>query len=128
VSGPASIYPQAAQFIQDYTAKFGEPPQPFAAQAYDSAGIALHAIEMAAAYANDVPTRSAVAALVRATSGYEGITGMVTFDAFGDNEVAQYYIIEVGSSDPAKWSENTVFATIELASPLKALEQAMMGG
>jgi branched-chain amino acid transport system substrate-binding protein len=41
VAGPASIYPNAEQFIADYTEAFGEEPQPFSAQAYDATVIAI---------------------------------------------------------------------------------------
>lgn len=47
VAGPASIYPNAAQFIEDYTEVFGEAPQPFAAQSYDSTAIAIQALQAA---------------------------------------------------------------------------------
>jgi len=53
VAGPASAYPKAAKFAEDFKAKFGATPQPFAAQAYDSAGICLKAIEDAATAAQD---------------------------------------------------------------------------
>ena len=48
VSGPASVYPDAAKFVADFKAKFGNNPQPFAAQSYDCAAILLKAIENAA--------------------------------------------------------------------------------
>jgi branched-chain amino acid transport system substrate-binding protein len=109
-------------------AKFGEPPQPFAAQAYDSAGIALHAITLAAARAGGVPTRALVASIIRDTAGYEGITATYTFDAVGDPEIGLYYIIEVTSGDPAEWGNNTLLSEQQIASPLHALELSMMEG
>lgn len=121
VAGPATIYPDAAKFIEDYKAKFGEDPQPFAAQSYDSAAIALNAIYTAAVLAGDVPSRAAVASVVRATKGYKGLTGTVTFDAYGDNEVGLYYVLQVGSADPAAWGTNTLLKTLEIPSPYKAL-------
>jgi branched-chain amino acid transport system substrate-binding protein len=120
VAGPASIYPAAAQFIEDYVAKFGEDPQPFAAQAYDATAIAL--LGIAAAADGMAPTREAVAAAVRATEGYEGLTGNITFDANGDPEIGLYYVIQVLSSDPAEWSNNELLSTLEIPSPLMAME------
>lgn len=128
VAGPASIYPNAAQFIEDYRAKYGEDPQPFAAQSYDATAIVLDAILQAAMIAGDVPSRAAVASVVRSTTGYEGLTGTVTFDAYGDPEIGLYYIIQVGSSDPAAWGNNTLLETLEIPSPFKALSDRMMGG
>jgi branched-chain amino acid transport system substrate-binding protein len=126
VAGPASLYEGAAQFIEDYTAKFGEAPTPFSAQAYDSAAIAIAAITKAAEEAGGVPTRAAVAEAVRATEDYEGITGIISFDDNGDPEVANYYVLEVTTADPAAWNDNTVLASQEAFSPLYAEEQAMM--
>ena len=124
VAGPASVYPNAAQFIADYNEMFGEDPQPFAAQAYDSTVIILNGIAAAAQEAGGLPTRAAVAAAVRATENYEGITGTVTFDDNGDPEVAVYFAVEVVSADPAEWSSNTIVASAELPSPLFAAQQA----
>lgn len=120
VAAPASFYPNAAQYIEDYEATFGEPPQPFSAQAYDSAVIVLNAIAAAAEEAGGVPSREAVASAVRATTDYEGITGTYTFDDNGDPEYATYVIIEVTSGDPAEWGDNTVLESFQAASPLTA--------
>lgn len=126
VAGPASIYPNAAQFIEDYVERFGEDPQPFAAQAYDATAIVLAAIAAAAEEAGGMPTREAVAAAVRATEGYEGLTGTITFDDNGDPEIGLYYVLQVGSADPAEWSNNELLATLEIPSPLFAAMQAEM--
>jgi len=120
VAGPASIYPNAAQFIEDYVARFGEDPQPFAAQAYDATAIVLLGIAAAAEEAGGVPTREAVAAAVRATENYEGLTGTITFDDNGDPEVGLYYVLQVGSADPAEWGNNELLSTLEIPSPLMA--------
>ena len=124
VAGPASIYPNAAQFIEDYVAKFGEDPQPFAAQAYDSTVIVLNGIAAAAEEAGGLPTREAVAAAVRATENYEGLTGTITFDDNGDPEIGLYYVLQVGSADPADWSNNELLTSLEIPSPLFAAEEA----
>jgi branched-chain amino acid transport system substrate-binding protein len=116
VAGPASIYPNAADFSADYEAKFDEPPQPFAAQSYDATAILLLAIEDA--IANDMLTREGVAAAVRATEGYEGLTGNITFDDNGDPEIGLYYVLRVGSADPADWGTNELLSTLEIPSPL----------
>ena len=128
VAGPASIYPNAAQFIEDYTEAYGEPPTPFAAQAYDSAAIVLAALERAIeANGGELPTREQLAAEARATENYEGLTGTITFDDNGDPEYSNYYVLQVVSADPAQWSSNTVICTIQIPSPLKAQELAAEG-
>lgn len=118
VSGPASVYPGTAKFIQDFKAKYKADPQPFAAQGYDSMAISLKAIENAAkAKNNEVPTRAEVAQAIRALNNFPGITGTFSFNAIGDPTVAQYFVIKVKSADPAKWSENAVVETLNLAPP-----------
>lgn len=120
VAAPPTFYPDAAQFIEDYRAKYGEDPQPFAAQAYDSTGIVLEAVMKAAEEVGGIPTREAVAATVRATEDYDGITGTYTFDDNGDPELATYVILKVLSADPAEWSNNEVIDQFLAPSPLYA--------
>ncbi|HET7838582.1 MAG TPA: branched-chain amino acid ABC transporter substrate-binding protein [Rectinemataceae bacterium] len=118
VSGPASVYPGTAKFIADFKAKFGADPQPFAAQGYDCAGIALKAIENAIlANGKKLPTRAAVANAVRALKDYQGITGVINFNAKGDLTKAKYFIIQVTSNDPAKWPMNKIDQTLDIAPP-----------
>lgn len=118
VSGPASVYAGTAKFIADFKAKFNSDPQPFAAQGYDSMGISLKAIENAAkAAGNTTPSREAVAKAIRELKDYAGITGTFTFNNIGDPTVAKYFVIKVNSADPAKWSENAVVETLDIAPP-----------
>jgi branched-chain amino acid transport system substrate-binding protein len=119
VAGPASAYPKAAQFAKDFEAKFGSTPQPFAAQAFDSAGVCLKAIENAAKEAGGkAPTRLAVANAIRALT-YDGLTGSLTFDDIGDLPNAKYFIIRVNATSTETWSSNEIVAELEFASPGK---------
>ena len=118
VSGPASVYAGTAKFLKDFQAKYNATPQPFAAQSYDCMAISLKAIENAAkANHNKVPTRKAVAKAVRALKDFKGITGTFTFNKIGDPEKALYFVIQVESADPTKWSENKIVKTLEIAPP-----------
>ncbi len=118
VSGPASVYEGTAKFIKDFEAKYNSTPQPFAAQAYDSMAISLKAIENAAkANNNEVPSREAVAKAVRELDEFKGITGTFSFNEIGDPKKALYFVIQVQSKDPSKWSENKVVQTLEIAPP-----------
>jgi branched-chain amino acid transport system substrate-binding protein len=104
--------------VTDFKTKYGSDPQPFAAQGYDSAGICLKAIEAAAKAKNgEAPTRAEVANAIRALKDYAGITGTVTFNPIGDPIVAKYFVIQVGSADPAKWPENPIKQTLDIAPP-----------
>jgi branched-chain amino acid transport system substrate-binding protein len=117
VSGPASVYPGTAKFIADFKAKYNSDPQPFAAQGYDSAGICLKAIEAAATAKNsEMPTREEVANAIRALKDYTGITGTITFNSIGDPITAKYFVIKA-NGDPAKWTENAIEQTLDIAPP-----------
>jgi branched-chain amino acid transport system substrate-binding protein len=117
VAGPASAYPKAAKFAEDFKAKFGGEPQPFAAQAYDSAAICLAAIKNAADAANgEAPTREAVRDAIRALT-YEGLTGTISFDSIGDLPTAKYFIIKVNATSGDTWNTNEIVAELDFASP-----------
>ena len=119
VSGPASVYPGTAKFIADFKAKFGAPPQPFAAQGYDSCAIALKAIENAVkAGDGKLPTRAAVAKAVRELKDFPGITGTFTFNGKGDLIKGRYFIIQVVSDDPQKWSDNHIDKVLDVPPPV----------
>lgn len=118
IGRPASAYPGATQFIADYHNRFARPPQPFAAQAYDAAGVCLQAIERAIEQNdNQLPTRSQIADATRATADYPGITGGVTFNENGDNLMATYFVMRVATSNPAAWNTNPVVAMVNAPPP-----------
>ncbi len=117
VAAPPSVYPDAAQFIADYEARFGEQAQPFSAQAFDSMNICLQAIERAATAAGGLPTRAQVAEEVRATADFPGITGAVTFNSNGDKTVATYFVLEIMSADPAEWNNNELVESLDIEAP-----------
>jgi len=117
VAGPVSVYPQAKQFAEEYKKKFGKNPEPFAAQAYDSTAIAIKALE-AVTKGGKAPTRDAVTAAIRDVR-HTGITGAVEFDAKGDPKKALYFVLQVASENPEKWSDNKEVKRLSIAAPVK---------
>jgi branched-chain amino acid transport system substrate-binding protein len=115
VAGPVSVYPQAKQFADDYKKKFGKNPEPFAAQSYDAAAIAIKAVE-AAVKGGKAPSRDAVTAAVRDVK-HTGITGAVEFDAKGDPKKALYFVLQVASDNPEKWGDNKEVKRLTIAAP-----------
>ncbi len=79
-------------FAHRYQSRYGQPLDSeglgvYAAYAYDAAGILLRAIERVAVVdeaGNLVIGRQALANAVRATPGYQGVTGIISFDERGD--------------------------------------------
>src|SRR5207245_2195369 len=86
--------------------KLGKNPEPYAAEAYDAATVALKAIE-AAAKGGKAPSREDVAVAVRKVK-LSGITGDIEFDAKGDRKKALYSVLQVDSDDPQKWGDNKI--------------------
>ncbi len=117
-SAPVDAYPGAAQFAKDFNARYGSAPRPFAAEAYDAAGVCLKSIEDASkAKSGELPTRGEVAKAIRALVDYPGITGTYTFNKRGDPTLANYFVYKVTNVDAVNWSQNEVVATLEVAPP-----------
>jgi branched-chain amino acid transport system substrate-binding protein len=116
MAAPVGAYPDSEEFAQDYEDRFGEEPQPFAAQAYDAIGVCLEGVARATeANGGVLPTRTQVAEAVRHTADYPGITGPISFNAKGDRVGAAYFVLEVQSSDPNLWYQNEIVETLWLS-------------
>jgi branched-chain amino acid transport system substrate-binding protein len=76
------------EFLPMYQEMFGtEPTAPFHAHAFDATNMLLDAVEAVAQQGEDgtlLIGRQALRDAVAATSGYEGLTGTLTCDEFGD--------------------------------------------
>ncbi len=116
-AGPVAYYPKAKKFSDDYKTKFGKSPEPYAAEAYDSTAIGLKAIEaVIKAGGGKMPSREAVSRQIRKVK-HEGITGNIEFDEKGDRKKAGYFILQVVSEDPGKWSDNMLIKRLDIAPP-----------
>ena len=116
--GPPQSYPNTAKFIADFKAKFNKGPEPFCAQAYDAMAIMLKGIENAAKASNGkLPARAEVCKAVRAIQNFNGITGNITLNKKGDLSMNKYFVLKVNSPDPAKWAENKIVHTVDIAPP-----------
>lgn len=118
LTAPASSYPNAATFITDYTSKYHTAPGEGIVNIYDGAAICLKAIEEASrAKGGELPTRGEVAKAIRALVDYQGIAGIYNFNKNGDLMLAEYYIAQAVTLDPAKWSQNPIVAFYPLPPP-----------
>jgi len=113
-AGPASALPKAKAFVEDFKKKFGKNPEPYAAEAYDAAHIAILAIEQAAK--GGKVSREDVSAAVRKVK-LAGITGDIGFDAKGDRQKAAYFVLSVVSDDPQKWGDNKIVKQLTIPAP-----------
>jgi branched-chain amino acid transport system substrate-binding protein len=113
-AGPASALPKAKTFVEEFKKKFGKNPEPYAAESYDAATIALKAIEEAAK--GGKLSREDVSAAVRKAK-LAGITGDIAFDGKGDRQKAQYFVLQVANDDPQKWGDNKIVKQLTIAAP-----------
>jgi branched-chain amino acid transport system substrate-binding protein len=113
-AAPASS-PQAKQFAEEFKKKFGKNPEPYAAESYVATAIALKALESVSA-GGKAPAREAVAAAIRKVK-YTGMTGTIEFDDKGDPKKASYYVLQVASDNPEKWTENKEAKRLAIAAP-----------
>ena len=118
LTAPANFYPDTAGFIEAYEVQYNTAPLLFAARAYDATGMCIKAIEVAAkAKGGEIPTRAEVVNAIRALKDYTGITGTYTFNDQGDLTLARYYVFKVVSVDAAKWDQNSIIASYDIAPP-----------
>ena len=113
-AAPASS-PQAKQFAVEFKKKFGKNPEPYAAESYVAVAIALKALESVTG-GGKAPTRDAVAAAIRKVK-YSGMTGTIEFDDKGDPKKASYYVLQVASDNPEKWTDNKEAKRLAIAAP-----------
>jgi branched-chain amino acid transport system substrate-binding protein len=91
-------------FVSRYETKYGEPPAvtPYHAHAYDATNLLLDTIEALAVQEKDGTLhigRQALRDALYATAGYQGLTGSLTCDAYGDCGVARFQVMRL--DDPA---------------------------
>jgi branched-chain amino acid transport system substrate-binding protein len=102
-------------FVSRYETKYGEQPNTsYYAQNYDAAGLLFDALERVAVRDQDGTLhigRQALRDALYATSGFQGVTGSLTCDPYGDCGVARFQIVRL--DDPAAgleaMAENVVY-------------------
>jgi len=80
---PADLGPAGKKFYEDFRAKNGRDPDPYAIYGYESMAVALDAIEKAGK-----KDRAAILEAIRGTKDYEGALGTWSFDENGDTTLS----------------------------------------
>lgn len=114
VAAPVSAFQQAAQFAQDYRARYEQDAPPFSPESYDAAAICIEATARAARASGRFPTREQVLEAMRALPRYEGISGNYTFNPNGDPLKVGYFVVQVNVQN---YGANEVVRTIFAAPP-----------
>lgn len=87
--------PAGKAWVDSFTAKFGKAPSNWSAYGYDAMNVILEGIKNAiTANGGKKPSRLQVSTAVRAVSGLQGITSVISFDDKGDNKGAKLYVAE----------------------------------
>jgi len=95
--------PAYEAFVSRYETKYAESPTtPYHAHTYDAANVLLNAIDVVAVQEEDGTLhigRQALRDALYATSGYQGLTGSLTCDEFGDCGAVRLQVVRL--DDPA---------------------------
>lgn len=83
-----------ARFSRAYEESSGAIPGPYAVLSYDAAGLMLDALERCIALEGK-PSRLCVANALAGTTGYEGLTGTISFDKWGQATGREVYFFEI---------------------------------
>jgi branched-chain amino acid transport system substrate-binding protein len=90
-------------FVSRYATKYGEEPAtPYYAHNYDAANLLFHAVEAVVVQDQDGTLyvgRQALRDALYATSGFQGLTGSLTCDRYGDCGVGRFQVVRL--DDPA---------------------------
>jgi len=81
-------HPNTRRFVEEYTARYGVPPDQFAAQAYDALFIFAEAIRIA----QSGDDRLAFQRALGQVKNYDGVTGLLSFDDRGEPSMSSYVL------------------------------------
>ena len=104
IAGPAPLEsPAFDELVSAYEARYGESPHTFGFRSvYDATHLLLNAIEAVAVQEEDGTLhigRQALREALYATTDFEGVTGRLTCDKFGDCSATTFIIVRL--DDPA---------------------------
>lgn len=109
IAPPISTLTNTVQmdFVNAYRMRFNnEDPRAFAVKSYDAVGVCIQAIAAAARTADTMPTRSQVLEAMRQLEPYQGVASVYQFNANGDPELAEYFVLITDNDDI--WENNTL--------------------
>jgi branched-chain amino acid transport system substrate-binding protein len=110
-ASPEALGPRYVEFRKKYVQMFGEEPiSGFHAYGYDGGAMLLAAIEKVAVKGSDSATyigRKALRDALASTKDFDGITGRLTCDQYGDCGTAKFAIFEYVNGDPKTYREGT---------------------
>jgi branched-chain amino acid transport system substrate-binding protein len=110
-NSPEALGTRYVEFRRKYKDRFGEDPiSGFHAYGHDGAAMLLAAIQKVAVKDAEGVTyigRKALRDALASTAGFDGLTGKLTCDRYGDCGTAHFAIMEYAGGDPATFKEGT---------------------
>lgn len=102
IGAPIDLLPAGKKFIADYeAAAYKQPAGPYGAYSFDAANAIINALKVSLKDAKDVASvRQATIDAVGKVS-FEGVTGQVAFDKYGDTTTR---VLTVNKVDGSKWA------------------------
>ncbi len=96
VGAPTDTLDSAKQFVSDYeAASYAEPYEAYGAYAYDAANAIINALKVSLADATDAKSAREATVTAMSSVSFEGVTGSVAFDEFGDTTSKVLTVYEV---------------------------------
>ncbi|ADB32145.1 Extracellular ligand-binding receptor [Kribbella flavida DSM 17836] len=102
VGAPVDSLASAKKFVEDYNAeKFAEPYAAYGGYSYDAANAIINALKTSLKDANDVESARAATVEALGKVSFDGVTGKVAFDQYGDTTSK---VLTVYKVDAGKWA------------------------
>ena len=105
VGAPVDTLPTAKQFVTDYNAAgYKDPYAAYGGYSYDAANAIIEALKVSLKDATDVESTRKATVDALAKVAFDGVTGKVAFDQYGDttSKVLTTYKVEAGKWDPVE--------------------------
>ncbi|WBQ02398.1 branched-chain amino acid ABC transporter substrate-binding protein [Kribbella sp. CA-293567] len=102
VGAPVDTLPSAKKFVEDYNAAgFKEPYAAYGGYSYDAANAIINALKTSLKDAKDVESARQATVDALGKVSFDGVTGKVSFDQYGDTTSK---VLTVYKVDAAKWA------------------------
>ena len=118
IGGDVTTLPSAASFVQQYQAKYKQPPSSYSASGFDSANLLITAIKTVIAEGVKPPATASDAAAAKlfrqavinavAKTSYDGVEGHYSFNANGDPVSVSIPILQLANVNMVSWQQINV--------------------
>jgi branched-chain amino acid transport system substrate-binding protein len=102
VGAPVEALPSAKKFVEDYAAQnYKDPYAAYGGYSYDAANAIINALKVSLKDAKDVESARQATVTAMSSVAFDGVTGKVAFDQYGDTTSK---VLTVYKVDAGKWA------------------------